>query len=133
MTPALDVAKYLAASGAGVFAGTGSEQWSINAFLEPPSPDKTITVYDTGGAGPDTDEMDWQRPAFQVRVRCKVYKDGYAKQQAVRDLLLLVAPIVMETSTFIGINMTTDILSIGRDDNNRFLLTANYVGIRKEN
>lgn len=130
-TPAHDVAKYLASLGIGTWAGANT--WAIYAFQEPTEPENVITVYDTGGAGPDTDEMDWQRPTFQVRVRCKVYRDGYAKHLAIRNALLLTSPITMLTSVFIGINMTSDIVSLGKLDNNLFALTANYTAIRKEN
>lgn len=127
-SPAEDVARYLVAKGVGAFAGSG--RWCVNFAAEPAAPpDDVVTVYDTGGADPDTDELD-SRPSFQVRVRCKVYKEGYAKQKEIRDFLLLTAPLLMADSEFTYVNMTSDILSIGRDDANRFLLTANYIGNR---
>ena len=38
---------------------------------EASSPDTTVTLYDTGGEGPDTDELDIERQTIQVRVRWK--------------------------------------------------------------
>jgi hypothetical protein len=132
MSPAHLIALYLAAQGAGVFAAdTG---WSINAGGEPPSPDTAITIYDTGGASPDTDEQDLLRPAFQVRVRAASYPAAYAKQEAIRDLLILPqGDLVQGTARFIGVFATSDILAIGRDETDRYLLTANYQAIKLRN
>lgn len=128
-SPANDVARYLAAQGIGTFAGTSD--WGVYAHVEPESPNNCITVYDTGGSGPDTDEQDLGQPEFQVRVRCVEYSDGYAKQVAIRDLLILGGPITMASSTFVLVDMTSDVIPLGRDDSNRFLLTANYRTIRE--
>ncbi len=125
-SPAHDIALYLVANGVGTLPYTSG--WAVSLALEPANPDNAVTVYDTGGQGPDTDELDLKRPTFQVRVRSASYVTAYAKQQAIRDLLILTQPI----GDFVGIEMTSDILAIGRDESSRHLLTANYQAIRTE-
>lgn len=129
-SPAHDIALYLAAQSIGTLPWTSG--WAVSVALEPVSPDNAVTVYDTGGQEPDTDELDLKRPTFQVRVRSKSYQDAYDKQVEIRDLLILQMPISAQDSDFVGIMMTSDVLAIGRDDNNRHILVANYLAIRTE-
>jgi len=131
LSPAHLLALYLAANGQGTFGG--SSKWSINVSREPVAPAEAVTLYDTGGDGPDTDELDLLNSTFQVRVRSGNYAEAYAKQEAIRDLLILPAPIVQGTAEFIGIVMTSDILAIGRDENDRHILTANYRATKVRN
>jgi hypothetical protein len=132
MSPAHLIALFLATRGVGTFAGNVG--WSINVAGEPASPPNTVTIYDTGGEGPDTDELDWLRPTLQIRVRAESYAEGYAKQEKIRDLLVLDQPIAIthkgKQYEFIGVAMQSDILAIGRDESDRHLLTANYRAIK---
>lgn len=128
-----DVALYLADQGAGTFGG--STGWVLSANGEPPSPDTAITIYDTGGQDMDTDQQDVEQPTFQVRVRSKSQIDAHQKQVDIRTILVRpgVDPsFVAETSLFTGVDTTTGILSIGRDGNDRYLLTANFRARRTE-
>ena len=130
--PSKDIAKWIAAqadpySGIGTFAG--DDPFSVYCAVEPAEPNDVVTVYDTGGAGPDTDDLSLCNVTFQVRVRCETYSEGYSIQEIIRDMLLTSEP-VCETSSFAGVAMTTDVVAIGRDENNRHLLTANYSAIR---
>lgn len=129
-SPAHDIALYLVANAVGTLPWTSG--WAVSVALEPPEPNNSVTVYDTGGQEPDTDELDLMRPSLQVRVRSVSYQDAYDKQVQIRDLLILPQPISAEDSDFVSIQMTSDILSIGRDDNNRHVLVANYLAIRTE-
>lgn len=129
-SPAHDVALLLVAGGVGTLPWTTG--WAVSLALEPASPDNAVTVYDTGGQDPDTDELDLKRPTFQIRVRSKSYLDAYAKQVEIRNLLIFQQPIVAADSVFVGISMTSDILAIGRDESSRHILTANYQAIRTE-
>lgn len=127
-----EIGRYVAAQ-LGVEFG-GVKRWGVFAHWEPDKKgdghDNVITVYGTGGDGPDTDELD-PRPTFQVRTRSVSFADGQDKQEEIRDLLILTQPFVTEHSTFVGIVATGDILPIGKDDNGRFLLTANYRAIKE--
>jgi hypothetical protein len=128
---AFEVAKFLAASGAGTFAGATG--WSINVSREPVNPPTAVTVYDTGGEGPDTDEQDLLVHNFQIRVRAPNYANAYAKHEEMRALLIGPDSIVMEGTRYVGVWVASDILAIGRDEGDRHLLTANYRAIKELN
>jgi hypothetical protein len=124
ISTAQDIATYLAAQSVGTF-GT-----NIFVSREPPEPNECVTVYDTGGLEPDTDDLNLLRPKFQVRVRSATYEGGYTKQSLIRDLLILVAPIKTANSVFVAIMVDTDFISLGRDDKDRYTSTMNYRAIR---
>jgi hypothetical protein len=132
-SPAHDIALHIAGAGLGTFGGASG--WAISVGTEPASPETTITVYDTGGEGPDTDQLDIERQTIQVRVRSAkesgAYQAAYDKQRAIRAVLINLSGVVMDGSRYLGIVMTSEILTIGRDDNDRFLMTANYRVIRQ--
>lgn len=121
-SPADDLARYLATAGVGTFGGASA--WCVGVAAEPATPPECVTLYDTPGGEPDTDELD-SMPRFQVRVRGPSFTACYDKQNAIRDLLLLPAAITTSESTYL-IQMSSDIETIGRDDSDNFLLVANY-------
>lgn len=127
MSPAHEIAIFLAAHGVGTLGGqTG---WGIFVAEEPAKPDNTITLYDDGaGDGPDTDELDIQRSIVRVRVRSA--KDDYEgardKHIEIRDLLIEAAPLTTDDAYFIGLKMLNDPAAAGRDDNERHIITALY-------
>lgn len=130
--PSLDIARWLVTQNIGPFAGL--TRWSIHTVMEPDGPGQhadVITIYDTGGGDIDTDELDLASPTFQVRVRCSKYSEGHAKARAIRDLLLRTAPIVTAGSTFVLVQLTSDVTPIGMDENQRHLLTANYRAVQQ--
>jgi hypothetical protein len=123
-SPAHDLALYLAEQGLGTFGADVG--WSINVSTEPAAPDETITLYDTGGPAPYLVDEDLRRPAVQVRVRSPLPESAYAKMDAVVRELIAPLERVLYGSRYVGVYMTSDILSIGRDENNRLRLTANF-------
>jgi len=122
-SPALSIAQYLAAQGFGVFAAESG--WSIHVASEPEKPDTCITVYDTGGEEPDTDQLD-RRPTFQVRVRGPNYQDAYAKISSILDFLMHAPAVTLNGTRYAAFAPTSDVASIGKDDNNRHVLTVNF-------
>ena len=128
--PSLDLAKFLAGK-SGLGSLHGSDSWSVHVASEPDKPYSVVTIYDTIGTEPDTDELDVFRPSFQVRVRSRDYTQAFNIQEAVRDLLIM-GPVETETSLFSLIVLSSDILHIGTDDNDLHLLTANYRSRRTE-
>lgn len=122
ISPAHDISIYLATILGGAFF-TGSE---------PDAPDDVVTVYDTGGLNPDTDELDIERPTFQVRVRDRNYALAYARHRSIRDQLIY-DEFETDHARYALIVAETEILSLGRDDNNRFILVANYRAMRSAN
>lgn len=132
-SPAHDLVLYLVSQGVGAFGGEGD--WSLHVSGEPATPENVITLYDTAGGDLDTDEQDVWQPSIQVRVRGKNYNAAYQKQVVIQKLLTRpgLDPVIdAETSRFTGVMMTSDVLSLGRDENKLYLLTANYRARRTE-
>ncbi len=132
MSAALSIAKLLAAQGYGVFAGSSKTQWSINVGEEPDTPDKTITVYDTGGAGQDTDEMDIDDKNIQIRVRAHLRSDASEKISAIRAYLATKQNKESEGRRFFSCIVQSDAAEIGKDDKKRFIFTINYRTLSNE-
>ena len=124
-SPAHDLVLYLAGQGVGTWPGT------LAVHVEPADPENVVTLYDTGGQGPDTDQLDLMQPTFQVRVRNKDPVANYEMQARIRDLLMLPGRIVTADSAFVMITPSSDIASLGIDDTGRFLTTLNYSAIRE--
>jgi minor capsid protein len=128
-----DIALHIADAGLGTFGGASG--WAVSVGTAPASPDTAITVYDTGGEGPDTDQLDIEQPTIQVRVRSgrssSAYVDAHIKQRAIRALLHAIRGVVISGSRYAAVVMTSEILVIGRDENDRFLMVANYRVMRR--
>jgi len=124
--PALELADFVAGKGGlGALHGPKNSSWPVHVAVEPELPMNVVTFYDATGIEPDTDELDIERPAVQVRVRGADYNEAYEKQRVIRDLLIL-EPVEALTSRFFLIVLRGDIMAIGRDDKNNHILTANY-------
>lgn len=122
-TPAYDVAQRLAALSLGTVGADAG--WSIAVSREPIAPATAITVYDTGGGPVDTDDQDLGSPTVQVRVRSTDYLAAYAKQEAIRQALIL-SGFTGAGRRYYSAAAISGILAIGRDDADRFLLTQNF-------
>lgn len=128
-SPAIDLAKYLSGqTGLGTYGG--STDFSIYATLEPNEPKNCVTLYDVGGRGDVDADLDLADVDIQVRVRATTYSLAYSKHEIIRDLLVPIGPIICESSSFVGVVMTADISGIGRDEDNKHILTATYRAIR---
>lgn len=132
MSIALAVARLIEGQGLGVIAGTDANQWSINIGEEPEKPANTITIYETGGAGPDTDEMDIDRRTMQVRVRSARRANAYERMSLVRRYLLTSPVKTAEGRAFFSFIVDQDIAEIGKDDSNRVLFTMNFTTLSYE-
>lgn len=126
-SPAKDMADYLVAQGFGTFGG------NIFVSEEPTEPNESITVYDTGGSEPVNVDIDMYEPTIQVRVRSISYAAGFALQQEIREELVKPLFLVVNSYHYVGIWLQSDIISLGRDQNNRYILTANYRMMRQPN
>lgn len=124
MSPADELAQHLAAEGVGAFGANSG--WAIGVSREPPKPDTAITLYDTGGLDPLALDIDLRQPTIQVRVRGRVYAEAFAKQEEIRDLLAGPTHRTIGEHHYVGIWLRGDFIGIGRDDNDRHLITANY-------
>lgn len=129
---AYTVAQLLAVADIGAFNSQAANDWSINVGIEPATPNRTITVYDTGGEGPDTDEMDVDRKTIQVRVRAHSRAEASAKIHEVRTYLLTRNEKIHGVTRLFGAFVTSDAAEIGRDDNGRALFTVNFRTLSNE-
>lgn len=131
-SPAHDIVLYLHGLTLGQFPHTNGT-WALNVAWESDKPDNIVTVYDTSGAGPDTDDLNPVWCDLQVRVRARTNPAAYTKHIEIRDALIKATfPIVAATSRFLGISMESDVLSLGPDENSRHVLVANYRALRYE-
>ncbi len=124
MSTAYNVARFLEIHGFGIFAADSG--WSINVGAEPELPHNCITLYDTGGLSPDTDQLD-TRPMFQIRVRALSYAEGYTKLKAARSLLQVTGPVTLGGTRYMSFEMFGNIVSLGRDENDRHVFTLNVL------
>ncbi len=125
---AYHISQYLTAQALGAYAS--QEPWGIFVGGEPNKPDDCITIYDTGGTHANADAQLWD-PTFQVRVRSQRYMDAYTKAEAIRDLLLVRTAREIEGWHYTGFWLISDIAKIGRDGNDRELLTVNFRSMRQ--
>lgn len=124
-SPAHALALYLAEFPLiGAFAA--STGWSIAVGTEPASPDSTITLYDAPAGEAYFADADLSQPMVQVRTRARSHVEAYEKQHAIKSILSSVMNLQIDDAYYIGVWLKSEILGIGRDDNDRHLFTANY-------
>ncbi len=122
-SPAFEIAKLLEAQGVGVF---GSDiKWSINVNQEPVAPSDCITLFDTGSL-PYSPEPKIFEPTIQVRVRSVSHQEGYRKQDQIRAILVDFVNQDFEQSRYIGLWLTSGVLSLGTDETDRYITSSNY-------
>lgn len=130
-SPAQDIAGLISSIGLGEKPSNSELQWHVGYAREPATPRNCITVYNTGGAGADTDELDLFRPTIQVRTRSVSHEEGYAKQVAIMKMLHSISGVTILGNLYLSITLETEITDIGVSDNDLFLITANYQIIRQ--
>lgn len=125
-SPAHDLVLWLVDQGE-LPAFGGDLDWAGHVQREPVEPDNVVTLYDTGGAEVELPrEGQLERPSFQIRVRGRSYQDCYNRQRSIRETLVENTTFLSDEFRYFTPLPTSDILDIGRDDNDRFRLTANY-------
>lgn len=98
---------------------------SVFVGEEPAEPNDCVTIYDTGGGDPFAD-IELYDTSIQIRVRDKKYTDAYAKQNQIREALIIPTTFEINGTRYIGVWNQGDIISLGKDQNNRAILTSNY-------
>lgn len=131
MSAAYDLIMHLVSEGFSTFGG--SDDWSMHLAREPVSPDNVITLYDTGGPAPVNYSINLRQPTIQVRVRCHDYLMGLEKHEDIYLILNAISTQNIGDWMVLGVHLTTDFLSVGRDSNDRHLITANYQIQRGQN
>ena len=122
--PSHAIAIHLDANGVGTLGATSG--WRLAANVEEATPDDAITVYDTGGSAPVLFDEQLTAPTIQVRTRSHDYAGAYDKQREAFGVLNAIINQVIDGNRYLGAWLTSDIIHIGRDENDRHLLTANY-------
>jgi hypothetical protein len=134
-SPAHDIALWLVANSLASELG-GSAPYSVNIDFEPAEPDACITVFNIASQGisvADTDEQDLFRPMLQIKVRSARISDAVDTQEvydrafAIRDAFEEASlPIITDDWIIILINPVSELVPVGRDDNQRQAYAANY-------
>lgn len=111
-----------------VIENATSLTFGTNLFIStmPSEPDNSVCLYDTGGF--PQEQYAYEKPTIQIKIRNNSYLNGY--NQA-RDLKYLLSTGDYNSSDINGtryilIKNTSDVLYLGKDDNNRFLFTINF-------
>ncbi len=101
--------------------------WQIEVGVMPDTPDKIITISDTGGQDPNPKWL-IDFPSLQVMVRGNVsgYLDTFVEAKAVKDLLLGVTSQDISGDRWVSITQNGDLGFIGRDEDQRPLFTVNF-------
>jgi Bacteriophage minor capsid protein len=129
MTPAEELTRFLAAEGIGTLAGASG--WALTFSRMPDQPDESICLIDGGGVGPLVYDEEIREPAIEVRVRGKDHSAVSEKAQQIFDLLCEPGDIPgpsreIGDSLYLGIWMDSDFIDLGRDENERTRISANY-------
>ena len=125
-----EIATRLQGQGVGT---TGSTQsWFVAKGFLPPTPDKCIALFETGGFPNDAHESALiDRPTFQVRVRSDAfgYSTGRTKIGAARTALEI-GNSTLSGRRYVHIVAQSEPVSLGVDDNNRPALVMNFTALR---
>lgn len=112
----------------GVFQPNASPtDWTIVISRMRPYPNKMISIYDQGGLPPEPG-LDINYPAIQIVVRGEPdgYKDAHTKARRIRDELLGMPSTTVNGDIWASVTMSSDILFVGYDDNERPLISLNF-------
>lgn len=118
----------LESAGIGVFQpNAGDNDWHILISRGKPKPDRMIVIYDTSGMAPEPG-LDINYPGIQITVRGlpNEYKDLHAKARRIKDELLGMPNTVINGDVWASITMTSDIISLGYDENERPQVAMNF-------
>lgn len=92
---------------------------------EPVNPDEVVTIYDTGGDNPNPKwVIDF--PDIQIRSRANDYSTSYSNLLIIRDKILGMDKSTVNTTDYVGIFATSDILSLERDSHDRYICVCNF-------
>ena len=126
-----EISTYLVSQGVGVAGSTAS--WTVFKGIEPNTPEKCITLFETGGLeneGHHDTPVD--RPTFQVRVRADSY--GYStarvKLGAARTALENIGNITLSSWKYVHVQAIGEAASLGYDENQLPRLVLNFRAIR---
>jgi hypothetical protein len=85
-------------------------------------------MYSTSGYSPliNQNKDMISRPTFQIVVRDASYASAESRIEAIKSLLNTVCNTTINGSFYMSIRQESDILSLGKDEKNRTLLSVNF-------
>lgn len=126
--PSEGIKDILVEDGIGVFASESSSVWAIRISRMKDKPNKMICIYDTLGYPPEPG-LDINYPGIQIVVRGEPdgYRDTWAKCARIRDSLLGRPSETRNGDVWASVTMSSDIVWLGYDDNERPTFSMNFL------
>lgn len=129
-----DIAAYIAAQTTGfdVFSGTTGNMVKAQALDYANIPDTVVGLYEPSGLAPThvfstgTGTRLWNRPTLQILSRSTSYQTARANAQTLYDLLDGAVSTTMNSNRYTSVDALSAPFSIGRDTDDRFLVSCNY-------
>jgi len=108
----------------------GATGWALAKAFEPPTPNRVVSVYETGGGEPDqTDGTKYDSPTFQVRVRGDEF--GYSDaRDKMDDVFAALNDATISGYVYVFARQSGPI-PLGHDGNTRPLMTLNFQALRE--
>jgi len=128
-SPAYDLLTYFVTEQSTYIAGT-------NAFvgIMPEEPDVCVTFYDYAGGTPNPKWLiDYPVVRCVARGEKRNYNSGYILADLVKDTILGIGGIEINSMHYSGVNMERDINYEGYDENNRAGFTLSFYVTREPN
>jgi hypothetical protein len=106
---------------------------NLHVGKEPSTPIKCVTIYDTGGPGPDLGftTKDYCRPSFQIRVRHSKYLEAMSIAEEIKTALHGKAQETWNGTLYTVILCTSDPALLEYDENGNAKVVINFSAQRR--
>lgn len=113
------------------FASTAD--WGVYISQEPDQPSRSVTLYDSGGAGDANPKFLLEEPTIQIRIRGNPddYTAAYDKANDIRDTLLGRGSTTVNGTLYVGFWQQSDIIYLRRDERDRPIFVSNWRLVRE--
>jgi hypothetical protein len=118
-----DIGTYLQSLGLGTL-------WQTIFIDEVVPKTEHISIFNTGGFSPDytyTRQQINENPSITIQARYNSRSEGYSKLEQIKDILNSLGNIQMGDNFYLFFSMSSDILYIERDEDNRVLYSMNFL------
>lgn len=131
----VDVKDLLVAESTGGMTFGGTDDWSVFISSEPETPDRAVTIYETGGRTPSvatgTSISPVEYPDFQVRVRGRTYTETCNQLETIRGIISHKGGFTVGGAKYNDMYETGNPLDLPRDENGRYIRVLNFSAIRQ--